>query len=222
MVVVECGRTSNRGSSTCACHSADGAIRLSWLYRHQALPVRHCAGMITTKRRQKLKNQKLEQKPRFGTLQYVYTVSGEELCAVEADARPAEVRATVMRMLSLTGPVGEAVELIPSGDSAPRQGVCVCKVWNVAFDFSALPIFADVRYGRFSEDSNHCDACYGRFAEEAGILLEDYEACTLCHPTDCPNCRPLKDSIFGITLTISFRHLFLSPSLDLCKYIDIH
>lgn len=131
-------------------------------------------------RRQRLKNRPVAQKPGCGVFQYVRMMDGEELCAIGIEATLAEVRATVLRLLNLCGPVAATVHLIPVEASSSSKATCE---WQVVLDPSAMPINEFDAAQSF--DAGLCDVCSGAFGKDACFLLDASDACTLCYPTDC-------------------------------------
>ena len=127
--------------------------------------------------RLKLKNRPLAKRPGGGTLQHVYMMNGCELCAVEAAAQPEEVRETVLRMLNLRGPLTAVVQLIRLGSQSYMGNA---GDWQVMIH----PTLMHKNEG-YIADPGICDVCSGVFGTEAGFLLDDFEACTLCYPTGC-------------------------------------
>ena len=143
------------------------------------------ASFGATRRRWRLQNRSVSQKPGAVPLQHVVTMAGREICAVRADAPLDDVKDTVLRILDLGGCLTEAIQLIPV-DGAPLASSAShssSRVLQAVLNPTAMFIGGNL----YQDDDSRCDFCFGRYGVpcEGGWLLEGDEACKLCLPSGC-------------------------------------
>ena len=127
------------------------------------------------RRRYRIHNRSTGQRPGCGLFQYVYTMDGREICAIDKEASESVVRATVLRTLDLSGPMTDIVQLVQMSASSSSNAR---NSWQLVLDPSALP-------EGWISNSRMCMICSGIFGVDNCVLMDDWEACRLCRPMLC-------------------------------------